>query len=303
MGEILGAYTQAFSFGDLIEDDAESDNDVEALREGLIAIKFSKDLKQKIRSPWAKALIVKVYGRSVGLNFLQSRLLSLWKLAGRLDCVDLGHGCFLTRLSLKEDFEIVLKRGPWFIGGHFLSIHSWELDFKPALVNVSSLVVWIRLNKLLIEYYNAEALYLIGKAIRNVLRVDTHTTAEASGRFARLCIQVDVTKPIVTVVLIGKIEEPVSYEGIQKLCFDCGRMVHRRENYPYSIRKEATLKETTAMEPKKDRTRSCNSLGACADKGGVGSNEIMPENVQQNVGENVHDSTYGPWIVVSRKVS
>ena len=92
----------------------ESDDEVEALREGLLAVRFFKDLKQRIRTPWAKALIVKVYGRSVGFNYLHNRLLSLCKLAGRLDCVDLGNGLFLTRFYLKEYFETVLKRGPWF---------------------------------------------------------------------------------------------------------------------------------------------------------------------------------------------
>nr|POE97443.1 uncharacterized protein CFP56_05438 [Quercus suber] len=302
VGEIPGAYTQAFNFGDLMEDDVESDDEVGALREGLVAVKFPRELKQKIRGPWARSLIVKVYERSVGFHFLHTRLLSLWKPVGRLDCVDLGHSFFLIRLSLKEDFEAVLKKGPWFIGDHFLSIRPWEPDFKPALANVSSIAVWIRLSELPIEYYNVEALHLIGKAIGNVLRVDTHTTAEARGRFARLCVQVDVTKPLVTAVLIGKLEQPVSYEGIHMLCFDCGRMGHRRENCPYSIRKDVTSQETTASEPKKDRPGSCNSHGTHANKGGVGYNEIVPEMVQENVVENVHDSTYGPWIVVSRKV-
>ena len=31
MGEVLGAYTQAFSFEDLMDDDIESDDEVEAL--------------------------------------------------------------------------------------------------------------------------------------------------------------------------------------------------------------------------------------------------------------------------------
>uniref|UniRef100_A0A7N2M5G8 Uncharacterized protein n=1 Tax=Quercus lobata TaxID=97700 RepID=A0A7N2M5G8_QUELO len=59
VGEIPGAYTQAFNFGDLMKDDEESDDEVEALREGLVALKFSRELKQKIRHPWARALIVK----------------------------------------------------------------------------------------------------------------------------------------------------------------------------------------------------------------------------------------------------
>ena len=66
-------------------------------------------------------------------------------------------------------------KGPWFIVGHFLSIRPWEPDFRPAMANISSMAVWIRLNELPIKYYNAEALHQIGKSIGNVLRVDTHT--------------------------------------------------------------------------------------------------------------------------------
>jgi len=74
----------------------------------------------------------------VGFYFLQPKLLSLWKPAGRLDCVPLGHGFFLARLSLKEDFKNVLKKGPWFIGEHFLSLRPWEPNFRPAAANVTS---------------------------------------------------------------------------------------------------------------------------------------------------------------------
>nr|XP_023901561.1 uncharacterized protein LOC112013401 [Quercus suber] len=206
LGDIPGAYMQAFSFEDLMDDDGESDEEVEALRQGCIAVSFDKDFKQKIRKPWARALIVKVYGRTVRLNFLQAKLLSLWKPAGRLDCVDLKQGFFLTRLSLREDFENVLKKGPWFIGDHFLSLRPWEPNFKPATANVSSIAVWVRLNGLPIEYYHAEALQHIGKALGKVLRVDTFTAAESRGRFARVCIQIDVDKPLITTILIGKLE-------------------------------------------------------------------------------------------------
>ncbi|KAK9997672.1 hypothetical protein SO802_022358 [Lithocarpus litseifolius] len=171
LGEIPGAYTQAFNFGDSMEDDVDSDEE----------------------------------------------LLALWKPAGRLDCVDLSHGFFLTRLSLKEDFENVLEKGPWFIGDHFLSLRSWEPNFRLDLANVSSIAVWIRLYNLPIEYYNAEALQHIGRAIGNVLRVDTFIATETRGRFARLCVQIDAEKRLVTAVLIRRLDQPMSYEGIQKL--------------------------------------------------------------------------------------
>ena len=39
-----------------------------------------------------------------------------------MDCIDLSYGFFLVRFYSKEDLEKVVKRGPWFIEDHFLSL-------------------------------------------------------------------------------------------------------------------------------------------------------------------------------------
>ncbi|KAL0001778.1 hypothetical protein SO802_015559 [Lithocarpus litseifolius] len=70
--------------------EANSDEEVEELREGLVAVKLTRETKLRIRKPWSNALIIKLYGRAIGLSFLQSKLISLWKPSGSLVCVDLG---------------------------------------------------------------------------------------------------------------------------------------------------------------------------------------------------------------------
>nr|XP_023902463.1 uncharacterized protein LOC112014276 [Quercus suber]POF27029.1 uncharacterized protein CFP56_40394 [Quercus suber] len=297
MGEIPGAYTQAFCFEEVMDDDAESDDEVETLRQGMVAVKFSKELKQEIRRPWVRALIVKVYGRVVGLNFLQAKLLSMWKPAGRLDVVDLEHGFFLVRLSLREDVEHVLGKGPWFIGDHFLSVRPWEPDFKPESANVASIAVWIRLSGLPIEYYNAKALQHIGKAIGNVLRIDTFTATESRGKFARLCIQVDVNKPLVTTVMIGKLQQSVTYEGIHNLCFECGRLGHRKELCPFVVRPMPPCKGAE-LGGAGDRGASSHVVHAVDDA----EAKLGPHGKEHDaVHKDVHEELYGPWVVVARR--
>ena len=70
VGEILGAYAKAFDFSDLMDMEADSDEEVEELREGLVAVKLTRETKLRIRKPWSKALIVKLYGRAIGLGAL-----------------------------------------------------------------------------------------------------------------------------------------------------------------------------------------------------------------------------------------
>ena len=301
MGEIPGAFSQAFSFEDGMDDDAESDEEVETLRQGLLSVKLSREFKQKICKPWGRAFIVKVFGQSVGLNFMQAKLLALWKPAGRLDCVDLGHGFFLTRLSLGEDYENVLRKGPWFIGDHFLSIRPWEPDFKPALASVSSIAIWVRLNELPIEYYNVKVLQIIRNAIGKVLRVDTFTASETRGRFARICVQVDVEKPLATAIMIGRLEQQICYEGIHKMCFGCGRIGHRKEQCPHIIRQEPSVLEAGEKKGGDMAAKSCSSHASDTSSSGVGTSSGVANTEQCAEQDEVREGVYRSWVVVTRR--
>lgn len=161
-GVIAGAYEEAFSVENGMETEVESDDESSDLAAGIVAVNLSGARKASIRAQWTNALIVKVVGKTVGYQFPSSRIMSLWKPVGRLVCVDLEKDFFLVRFSLKEDYERVLKDGPWFIGGHYLSVRKWEPNFKPAMASVSSIALWVRLPQLPIEYYEPSVLKDIG---------------------------------------------------------------------------------------------------------------------------------------------
>ena len=217
VGEIPGAFAHAFDFTDHMDAESDSENedeDINELRAGLVAIKLSKDTKKRLRERWCKAVIVKLVGRSVNFAYMQSKLNHIWKPVSRMDVVDLSHGFFLVRFFSKEDLNSVLRQGPWSLGDHFLSIRPWERFFKPSTANISLVAVWIRLYELPIELYETEILREIGESIGKVLRIDTHTAMEARGKYARMCIQIDINKPLIDTILIGWFEQAVNYEGI-----------------------------------------------------------------------------------------
>nr|POF21533.1 hypothetical protein CFP56_48935 [Quercus suber] len=176
---------------------------------------------------------------------------------------NLREGFAAVRLSLREDYENVLKKGPWYVSGHFLSIRQWEPNFKPELASVSSVAVWVRLNQLLIEYYNAEALLQIGRSTGNVLRIDTHTAEESRARFACLCVQIDVDKPLIMTILIGKVQQPSS---------DREETVDRSD-------------------------KACNLHEADTTRTEAGPSSSM----QEEANGNVQEDQYGPWVVVTCK--
>lgn len=299
LGDIPGAYRQAFDLSEQMEYEPKKEHVISALRKDVVAVNLSPEVKRRIRAFQLRALIVKVYGRSVDFNILQNRIISLQKPTRKIDCVDLGNEFFLVRLSGKEDYNAILEKGPQFIGERFLSIRLWEPNLRPFTASVTLIAIWVRLNELPIEYYEAEVLKEIRKSIGNVLRIDTHTALETRGRYARTSVQVDVDKPLITDILIGNLEQSVVYEGIQRLCFSCGRTGHKKETCPYVVRgqRQADNKEEEGRNPGSPKVASPKVVQETSCNRHVTDNF---EACQYGTEEERVDS-YRPWLVVTRK--
>nr|POF23202.1 hypothetical protein CFP56_48473 [Quercus suber] len=213
VGDIPGAYEQAFKLDNVWDDGEESDTEMEPLIEGMADVKLSKETKARIRAPWSKALIVKVFGRTVGFSYLSFKLNALWKPATRMDCVNLGKDYFLIKFHCTDDYDKVLRGGPRFIGEHFLAIKPWEPYFRASGDSLKSVAVCVRFLELPIEFYDMEVLKEIGSAIGPVLRIDSYTATGSRGSYARLCIQIDLDKPLINSIRIGRLVQQVKYEG------------------------------------------------------------------------------------------
>lgn len=111
-GFIPGAYAEAFGFLADLEEGANSDNEMDDLVDGLVAVKMSRSTKVRIRRQWANALIIKVFGRSMAYHFFHARIMSLWKPHGKMDGVDLEKDYFLIKFEAREDYERVLVGRP-----------------------------------------------------------------------------------------------------------------------------------------------------------------------------------------------
>lgn len=140
------------------------------------------------------------------------------------------------------------------MGEHFLAIKPWGPYFKALEAKFTS-VALLRLLELPIEFYDAMVLKEIGSALGLVLRIDSFTATGSRGSYARLCIQVDLDKPLIYTIKIGRLKQRVMYEGISSLCFCCGRTGHKKESCRYQILPKVaeTVKEDNTPAPSNER--------------------------------------------------
>lgn len=92
--------------------------------------------------------------------------------------------------------------------------------------------------------------------VRQPELIDT-TLAKSRGRFARVCIEIDLEKPLVaTYKMKGKYWK-LQYEGLHELCFVCGKYGHTDPRCPKKTGKQVV--EVDELTKKEDNRGECFS--------------------------------------------
>ncbi|XP_031124199.1 uncharacterized protein LOC116026910 [Ipomoea triloba] len=204
--------------------------------------KVTKAEKERLRRPWWRSLIIHVLGQSVGYSYLLRRLQVLWKPEEQMELIALAHDYFLVKFDSQRDLDFARFEGPWIIMGHYLVVQEWTPNFDPTENKTEKLTVWLWLPAIPIEYFDEDFLKKIGKQIGRPIKIDDTTSLVSKGKFARVCVEIDVTKPLVAKFNFLQKLWPIKYDGIHLVCFKCGLYGHRREQCGVTASPEANSK-------------------------------------------------------------
>lgn len=164
------------------------------------------------------------------------------------------------------------------IGDNYLHVQRWRPNFCAMDAKISSLPVWVRFPDIPLEYFDEEWLRRVGDELGKTIKVDNTTRATTRGRFARVCVEIDMGKLLAANLrLRGKVYR-LQYEGLQDLCFTCGKYGHREEGCP------------VMMAANQD---SGNEASAAQSKANTTNETIRKEEEPQR--------SFGPWMVVNRR--
>lgn len=72
-----------------------------------------------------------------------------------------------------------------------------------------------------IEMFKDRLLTEMDNTIDKTIRVDTTSTDVVRGNFTRVCMEIDLNKPMFLYVMIMGRVLKVEYEGLSRICFQC----------------------------------------------------------------------------------
>ncbi|GAU26384.1 hypothetical protein TSUD_221110 [Trifolium subterraneum] len=262
-----------------------------------------KSVMAELSVPWKDALVVKLLGKKLGYNTMKAKLENVWKLTGSFELMDVGYSYYMVKFDGEEDKSRVINGGPWMIFDHYLAVSLWSPKFNAATATIDKTMVWIRIPSLNLVYYDESVLCALASMVGNPVKVDLHTLRVARGKFARMCVEVDLTKPVIGRVGINGDWYHVQYEGLHIICSQCGCYGHLLKDCV--MKSKSTTEEIKEKSGEADGGGGTNTTGAeTVEKSGVNQgviNEEISLNVVQSVTENFLDSLHGDWIKVERK--
>ena len=172
------------------------------------------------------------------------------------------------------------------------------------------------------ELYNPKFLWRAGAKLGTMLKIDENTSIHSRGKFARICVEIDLRRQLVpSFTALGKVFY-VEYEGLHLVCFKCGRYGHKIDTCeitetPNQQPQEGIQKSVViAMEDDKGLPAGTSPGETVANKsdsnpnilGETASNQdtqnlIQLKNLQETPknSETVGPTCFGPWMLVRKQ--
>ncbi|EOA22883.1 hypothetical protein CARUB_v10003615mg [Capsella rubella] len=178
--------------------------------------------------------------------------------AGAMYVMDLPRIFFKIRFEKEEEFLAALTGGPWRVFGSHLTVQAWSPKFHPMTDEIVTTPYVVR------------------------------------ARFARICVEVDLTRPLKETVMVNDERYYVAYEGLMNICSGCGMYGHLVHACPHGA-KDKSIVDVSRSNPRRRKAvplanKAMNTVGE-VDKGGVshrqslGNEKVPVVTISNNFGD------------------
>lgn len=186
--------------------------------------------EDELRKQRENTLIMKFSAGMPNLYEIRSHIHSEWNLERppAVGVIDKRH--ITLHMASSSDTKRALARTKNKINTSMFRLFRWTPDFEVGRDSALA-AVWVKMFNLPLHYYNDASLHRLGSILGTVLRIHPSTHGLTQQSYAKICIELDVSKPLIDKLWIGTSKEygweiTLEYEGNHAYCDYCGLLGH-----------------------------------------------------------------------------
>ncbi|KAL5539058.1 hypothetical protein UlMin_044550 [Ulmus minor] len=163
----------------------------------------------------------------------RSQVPKLLQLVGSTTVEIIGNNLFILEFSSLMDHKRILSNGPWNLFRNLLLFQEISELTRVDTLCFNTLDIWVQFHNVPLSCMNRACAEMISSHIGTVVEVATGLKGECWGRYLRVRVSIDITKPLKRVlrVALGSELIPVTmlllYERLPLFCHRCGIIGHQ----------------------------------------------------------------------------
>ncbi|KAG5576616.1 hypothetical protein H5410_056750, partial [Solanum commersonii] len=210
---------------------------------------------------WAPSIVVYLVGTTPSIGAMERFIMGQGTFTNKP--IKLYHidGYFVVRFANAEERDMVLCSGPHHLLRSSVIMKPWVAEFNFKEEILTTIPLWVKLPNMPLNCWNLVVLSKIGSSLRTPLYADECTTQTSRISFARILVEVDVTRPLAKVIKIKypkgrRVEQKFGMNGSQ--CFARNvykwgtheKSVHEKDETSQGQEERKTIRHRTSIKRK-----------------------------------------------------
>lgn len=150
-----------------------------------------------------------------------------------------------------------------------------------------------------------------------MLKIDKVTSIHSRGKFTTICVEIDLSKPLLSHIMVRDHKLSIEYEGLHQICNKCGRYEHKAEQcngFDYSDigPQEKVQEKVLALQPEASGNSAQGEVLSGQEEAVVGEKACQqgPTNGSESANSSLdkrehgknEDVGYRPWMVPKKPI-
>lgn len=165
-------------------------------------------------------------------------MMKIWNTSREVRAKDLGENLFLFIFATESDRKRVLRNGPWNFDKALVLLEESNGNIAPSRMLLKFAELWVQIHNVPLLGMTVQTGRQIGYCMGECIDVTQGQEGECIGRFLRVHVKMDITKPLkrgTKISLPSGQQEWVDfrYEHLPDLCYNYGRMGRIMGDYTF----------------------------------------------------------------------